>query len=82
MTITPAQCRAARAILGWNQEALVEASGVTKSTIANFEISKSNPNPRTIAALRSALEAAGIEFLESGAPSLNGGAGVRLRGTS
>jgi transcriptional regulator with XRE-family HTH domain len=75
MTITPSQCRAARGLIGWSQDQLVEASGVTRATIANFELGKRAPYERTLDELRAALESAGVEFIaENG-----GGAGVRLR---
>jgi transcriptional regulator with XRE-family HTH domain len=73
--ITPAQCRAARALLSWRQDELEEASSIAKKTIADFERGAREPRPGTLASIRSALEAAGIEFIgEDG-----GGAGVRLR---
>jgi transcriptional regulator with XRE-family HTH domain len=82
--MTVEQVKAARALLGWNQERLAEASGVSVPTIARLE-AMSGPlsgYAKTRNAIRSALEAAGIEFLETGAPSLGGGAGVRLRGNA
>ena len=75
--MTPAQCRAARALVGMSQDDLVEASGVAKGTIATFELGQRQPYARTLAAIRSALEAAGVEFIEEN----GGGAGVRLRKT-
>lgn len=72
--LSPAQCRAARALLPWSQDQLAEASGVAKATIANFELGKRTPYDRTLADIRAALEAAGIQFI----PENGGGAGVRL----
>lgn len=44
-------------------------------TLSRFEDGEGAPRPATIAAIRTALEAAGVEFIaENG-----GGAGVRLR---
>lgn len=74
--MTPAQCRAARALIGLSQDALAEAAGVAKRTIASFEAEGRQPYPRTLAAIRSALEAAGVEFISPN----GGGAGVRLAG--
>ncbi|OUI98324.1 helix-turn-helix domain-containing protein [Acetobacter sp. DsW_54] len=75
MEITPPQCRAARALLNWSQSQLEDASKVAKKTIADFEREARAPYPRTLSAIRSALEAAGVEFIaENGS-----GAGVRLR---
>jgi transcriptional regulator with XRE-family HTH domain len=75
MSLTPAQCRAARALISWSQDKLAEASGVAKATIANFELCKRTPYVTTLASLHEALVAAGVEFI----PEEGGGAGVRLR---
>ncbi|MCW2283668.1 transcriptional regulator with XRE-family HTH domain [Rhodoblastus acidophilus] len=75
MTISAAQCRAARALLGWSQDDLVAASRVTKSTIANFEGGKRQPFDRTLLDIENALSAAGVIFIAE-----NGeGPGVRLK---
>jgi transcriptional regulator with XRE-family HTH domain len=75
--ITPAQCRMARAALQWSLRDLAERSQVNHVTINRFEIGQAASNPSTLAAIRQALEAAGVEFIaENG-----GGAGVRLRKT-
>lgn len=75
MTITAEQCRAGRALLGWSQDRLATDSKVAKATIANFESGKRAPYERTIADLRTALESAGVVFIDQ-----NGnGPGVRLR---
>lgn len=73
--MTPAQCRAARALVPMSQDALAGASGVAKRTLAAFEGGKATPYPRTLAAIRTALEAAGVAFIEEN----GGGPGVRLR---
>jgi transcriptional regulator with XRE-family HTH domain len=70
----PAQCRAARALLNWSQVTLESAASVAKKTIADFEREARQPHARTLAAIRSALEAAGVEFIQEN----GGGAGVRL----
>ena len=76
--MTPEQCRAARALIEWSQDELAEKSVVAKRTIAAFEKNERTPYARTLDALRSALEAAGVQFIaENG-----GGPGVRLRGRS
>jgi transcriptional regulator with XRE-family HTH domain len=75
--ITSEQIRAARALLRWEQRNLAEASGVSLPSIKRLETSPGNlsAQPRTIDALRAALEAAGVTFVEE-----NGeGPGVRLR---
>ena len=78
MIISSAQCRAARALLGWSQEDLVQQSKVTKATIANFELDKRAPYERTLVDIQKAFQAAGVEFIGDGAASESGGAGVRL----
>ena len=68
----PEQCRAARAFLNWSQAELAERAGVAKQTLADFERGARTPYPRTLADIKKALEAEGIEFMNGGAP------GVRL----
>jgi hypothetical protein len=75
MTLSPAQCRAGRALVKFTQYDLGGAASVAKKTIADFELEARTPHPRTLDALRTALEAAGVEFI----PENGGGAGVRLR---
>jgi transcriptional regulator with XRE-family HTH domain len=73
--ITPAQCRAARALVNWSQQQLAEAATVGNATIRNFESGNSAPQHSTLDVLRRALEAAGVIFVEE-----NGdGPGVRLK---
>ncbi len=75
VAILPAQVKAARALVGWSQDRLAEAGGIPKRTLVRFELDQGTPQRRTIAAIRAALEAAGVEFIaENG-----GGPGVRLR---
>ena len=73
MSLSPAQCRAARALIGWSQDKLATESKVAKATIANFEANRRAPYDRTLVDLRATLETAGVEFIPE-----NGG-GVRLR---
>ena len=62
-------------MLGMKREDLAEASEVAHSTLFEFESGRRKPHARTLAAVRAALEAAGVEFIaENG-----GGPGVRLR---
>lgn len=77
MSISPAQCRAARGLLGWSQDQLAFATGgeVAKRSLVRFEKAETTPQPRTLSAIRTALEAAGVLFIAE-----NGeGAGVRLK---
>ena len=75
MSISPAQCRGARGLLGWSQSDLSEASKTATKTIADFERGAREPYARTLDDVRGALEKAGIEFIDEN----GGGAGVRLR---
>lgn len=72
--MTPAQCRAARGLIEWSQTDLAKAATVGLSTVRNFETARSVPITNNLAAIRAALEAAGVEFI----PENGGGAGVRL----
>jgi transcriptional regulator with XRE-family HTH domain len=72
MMISPAQCRAARALVGLSQDDLAAASKVAKATIGNFEAGKRSPYQRTLDDICAALEAAGVEFINGDRP------GVRL----
>ena len=75
MTISPAQCRAARGLADMTQTQLAQASGVSLRTIAHFEKGQRQPIPANLAALQRALEAAGAIFIDQ-----NGeGPGVRLK---
>jgi transcriptional regulator with XRE-family HTH domain len=74
-TLTPAQSRGARAMLGWTRDDLAEHSRVSPATLADFEAGKRTPYDRTLADIRRALENGGVEFT----PENGGGVGVRLR---
>lgn len=76
--MTPSQCRAARALLDWSQTDLERAASVARKTIADFEGGSRAPYATTVASLRAALEAAGVQFI----PENGGGAGARLRNRS
>jgi predicted transcriptional regulator len=76
--ITPAQIRAARALLGWKQVDLAEASGVSEISVKNIERGATDPRVSTVHALQLAFEKAGVVFLDPG-DVRNGGAGVRFK---
>ena len=59
---TPAQCRAARALLNWTQAVLAERAGVARKTIADFELASRTLHIRTRRDITATLESAGIEF--------------------
>ena len=70
LSISPAQCRAARALLNWSQERLSEESKVGAKTIVDFEQGKRKPFARTVRDLQETFEVAGIEFTNGNAPGL------------
>jgi len=70
------QCRMARAALGLGVRELAALANVAPATITRLERGE-ELLPRTVAALQSALEQAGVIFLEAGA-TVDGGPGVRL----
>lgn len=70
----PVQCKMARTAVGWGVRDLAKAAEVSPDTVARFE-RNDELKPRTIAAIRAALENAGIIFIEEN----GGGPGVRLR---
>jgi hypothetical protein len=75
--ISSAQLRAARALLRWSALELAEASKVGVATIRRVEV-VDGEIPVTLAneaALRRALESAGVEFIDEN----GGGPGLRLK---
>jgi transcriptional regulator with XRE-family HTH domain len=74
MNLCPEQCRAARGLLNWSQEQLATLSGVSRSTIKDFECHRHALHRATEALVVKALEAAGVRLL----PPEGDGPGVRL----
>lgn len=62
MSMSPEQCRAARAWLGWTQQMLASCARVGLSTIKEFEKSGRRTIPATLGAMQQALEKAGVTF--------------------
>src|SRR6266498_2009475 len=64
--LRPAQIRAARALLGWRQGDLSQASGVGTATIYRIEKSDAliTGYASTLVRIQAALEKAGIEFID------------------
>jgi transcriptional regulator with XRE-family HTH domain len=62
--MTPAQCRAARALLHLNQSELATLAGLGLSTVVDFERERRPVSQEVIALLQNALERAGISFRE------------------
>lgn len=73
--LTPATCRAARALAGCTQTQLADASGVSAQAIWSYETGRSNLRPPNRAEIERALADAGIDIIvEDGVP-----VGVRRR---
>ena len=72
-----AQIRAARALIRWRAEDLAKASAVGVATIRRAELAEHQTSLTTAndLALRRALEAAGIQFIDEN----GGGPGVRIK---
>jgi transcriptional regulator with XRE-family HTH domain len=82
--ITAGQMRAARALLGLDQRALAERSGLSLPTIQRMEASDGviRGNVDSLMKLTGALASAGIELIDDNVPSRGGGRGVRLTNPS
>ena len=75
--MTPAQMKAARLLLGWNQILLGARSGTSVHAVRMLEWSghATKLHGRTdqvdvVAAIRAALEAAGVEFTDGNTPGV------------
>lgn len=75
MPLTPAQCRAARALLDWTQDELAERAEVSRGTVRGFESGQHALQRSTAAAMRRAFEAGGVILMEA---DRDGGQGVRF----
>ena len=78
VSLTSELIRAARALLRWEQRDLADASSVSLPTVKRLEARPGilAAHGSTVAALKRALESAGVEFTNGDQP------GVRLRKTS
>jgi len=76
-SLTSAQLRAGRALIRWSAEDLARASAVGLTTIRRAELTDSETSMTAAndLAVRRALEAAGVEFIDEN----GGGLGVRFR---
>jgi predicted transcriptional regulator len=61
--MSPEQSRAARGWLGWSQDEFAQQANVALRTIASFERGEIIPRPNNIAAMRRAVEEAGIRLI-------------------
>ena len=79
LMITTRHIKAARALLAWSQETLAERSGVSIPTIKRLEAEDGALGGRaeTSEKIRTALQAAGIEFTNGDAPGVRLKRGVR-----
>ncbi len=66
MTITPEQCRMARAGLHISQAELARRANVAPATIAEFEKGRRTPYERTVRDIRRVLEETGATFIDGG----------------
>jgi ribosome-binding protein aMBF1 (putative translation factor) len=77
VSITPAECKAARELLGWSRARLAaRADDISESTIRTFE-GGSRPAEQKIIAIERALEAAGVAFTNGAEPGVKLKAKVR-----
>ncbi len=65
--LTAQQIKAARGALGWSVQDLADRTGVGTATISRYELANAVPRSRkgNLERIRSAFEAAGIEFIGS-----------------
>lgn len=79
--ITAAQMRAARALLGIDQQALADLAGVSLPTIQRMEASEGNVRGvvDTLVKVLAAFEHSGVELIAENAPSAGAGRGVRFK---
>ena len=79
--LTPAQLRAARALLGIDQRTLAARAGVSLPTIQRMEASEGYVRciVDTLIKVVAALEDAGVELISENSVSTRGGRGVRLK---
>jgi predicted transcriptional regulator len=70
--MTPAQCRAARALIAMSQSDLARAAVVPVASIADFETGILVLRPDDLDAVQDALERAGVEFIERGVREKDG----------
>lgn len=79
--ITSAQMKAARALLGIDQQELARLAGLSIPTIQRMEASDGvvRGNTDSLVKVVDALQSAGIEVIAEGVASPDGGRGVRLK---
>lgn len=76
--ITAAQIKAARALVGLTQDDIAKATELSVQTIKRMEsVGTERSTAGNVDAVKKALQAAGVIFLEAG-EATSGGPGVRL----
>jgi len=63
MSITTAQIRGARGILGWSQQDLAQRTGISATSIGSIENNQTTPRESTLTTIRKTLENSGVEFI-------------------
>jgi transcriptional regulator with XRE-family HTH domain len=74
--LKPRVMRAARALAGWEQSDLANASGISIATVRKIEQGAIGTRPSTAARIIAAFERAGLQLIPEGP---DGGAGVRWK---
>jgi len=65
--ISPRQCRAARAVLGWTVRGLAARAGLrSHMTIHHFEAGRTAPRTTTLARIAEVYQANGLVFSDDG----------------
>jgi transcriptional regulator with XRE-family HTH domain len=77
MVLTAAQCRAARALLGWSAADLAKAGGFGIMTVKRLEGGQP-VNAASMDRIVSTLEGAGVILIAKGEAAAPAGEGVRL----
>jgi transcriptional regulator with XRE-family HTH domain len=78
MSLTPAQCKAARALLGWTQLDLAKFASVSADAIRYFETEKRTPRPASLEQINIAFADAAVTFIDDNGED----AGVMTNGAS
>ncbi|GCD65307.1 transcriptional regulator Xre [Acetobacter pasteurianus NBRC 3279] len=72
ISVSAAQVKAARALIGLSQDDLAALSGIPKRTIVRFELEEGTPRKSTVEAIKTTLENKGVRFISKGC----GGPGI------
>lgn len=70
MQITGHQIRAARALLGWSRQDLVDVSGISMSALLRLEGAMADSRTSTVVKVVHTLSSAGIEFINKDSASI------------